>query len=64
MSTKSTLLLTPCCHIYTDCIDDTLCIDVSYGSIDEVNNDHIEVHKNSDFANLMKDMINKYNGDK
>ena len=49
MSSKSTLLLLPCCHIFNDCIGsnggDTLVIDVSYSAVRDLtdDNDYIEV---------------------
>ena len=63
MSSKSTLLLLPCCHIFDDCIGlngtDTLVIDVSYGAITELSddNDYIEVDGNSEFASLMRYLL-------
>jgi hypothetical protein len=63
MSSKSTLLLLPCCHIYTDCIGanggDTLCIEVSYGEAEE-ESDFIEVEESSDFAQLIKQFVSAY----
>lgn len=63
MSSKSTLSLLPCCHIFDDCIGsngtDTLAIDVSYGAIRDLtdDNDYIEVGGNSEFANLMRYLL-------
>jgi len=63
MSSKSTLLLLPCCHIFDDCIGsngtDTLVIDVSYGAISYLadDNDYIEAAGNSEFANLMRYLL-------
>tara|TARA_R110001632_G_scaffold44553_3_gene113269 strand:- start:299 stop:535 length:237 start_codon:yes stop_codon:yes gene_type:complete len=63
MSSKSTLSLLPCCHIFDDCIGsngtDTLVIDVSYGAIRDLtdDNDYIEVGGNSEFANLMRYLL-------
>ncbi len=56
----------PCCHIYTDCIGanggDTLCIDVSYGEVEEES--FIEVEESSDFAQLIKQFVSAYKGSK
>ena len=63
MSSKSTLLLLPCCHIFDDCIGsngtDTLVIDVSYGAVRDLtdDNDYIEVDGNSEFAKLMRYLL-------
>ena len=63
MSSKSTLLLLPCCHIYNDSIGanggDTLVIDVSYGTVKDLtdDNDYVEVEHNSEFANLMRYLL-------
>jgi hypothetical protein len=66
MSSKSTLLSLPCCHIYTDCIGanggDTLCIDVSYGEVEEES--FIEVKESSEFAQLIKQFVSTYKGSK
>lgn len=55
MSTKSTILLMRCCHIYTDHIGsngkETLCIEVNHGDIEGL--DCIEVEYDSEFAKLM-----------
>tara|TARA_R110000744_G_C19313622_1_gene556994 strand:- start:1229 stop:1432 length:204 start_codon:yes stop_codon:yes gene_type:complete len=63
MSSKSTLLLLPCCHIYTDCIGanggDTLCIEVSYGQVED-ECDFIEVEASSDFGQLIKQFVSTY----
>ena len=63
MSSKSTLLMLPCCHIYTDCIGanggDTLCIEVSYGEAGE-ESDFIEVEEASEFAQLIKGFVSSY----
>lgn len=66
MSTKSTLLLTNCCHIYRDYqIDENgftlmdkpiLCIDVQYGYTEE-SVDYIEVEWNSHFSRMIQFMI-------
>ncbi len=61
MSTKSTIFLDSCCHIYKDVIyhkgveKQTLCIDVSYSSIDD--QDQIEVEWDSDFAKLVRKLL-------
>lgn len=59
MSTKSTELLLPCCHIYRDCAgndwEETLCIDVSFGDVDGLNS--IEVKNDSDFAKLIRYLL-------
>lgn len=63
MSTKSTLLLLPCCHIFEDCIGsnggDTLAIEVSYGDVllTDLDVDYIEVESKSEFANLMRYLL-------
>ncbi|HHZ71422.1 MAG TPA: hypothetical protein EYN54_14350 [Methylococcaceae bacterium] len=63
MSSKSTLLLLPCCHIFNDCIGsnggDTLVIDVSYSAVRDLtdDNDYIEVEQESEFANLMQYLL-------
>lgn len=63
MSTKSTIFLDSSCHIYKDVICDkgvekeTLCIDVSHSSIDDL--DQIEVEWNSDFAKLVRKLLTK-----
>ena len=64
MSTKSTLLSLPCCHIYNDCIgangSNTLAISVDYGIaayLDTDENDYIEVVGNSDFAIVMRYLL-------
>ena len=59
MSTKSTELNLPCCHIYRDCAgnnwEETFCIDVNYDDIDELSS--IEVKNDSDFAKLMRYLL-------
>ncbi|MGB1320881.1 MAG: hypothetical protein ACPG5L_08115 [Vibrio gallaecicus] len=70
MSTKSTILLTSCCHIYKDkqyqhtnlpCDEDkeTLVIDVSYGDIQDTYEylNCIAVEWDSDFAAMIRFMI-------
>lgn len=70
MSTKSTVLLTPCCHIYKDYTQNhtqyletytdeyVLVIDVSYGNIyDGEEQDCIVVDWNSDFAAMIRFMV-------
>ena len=66
MSTKSTLLLTNCCHIYRDyganedgTIDldsEIMSIDVNYGVIDK-GEGYIELEWESDFAAMIRHMI-------
>jgi len=58
MSTKSTIFLTPCCHIYRD-VEYTeageiekLCIDVSYLTVGDYYS--IEVLWKSDFAEMIR----------
>ena len=59
MSTKSTELNLPCCHIYRDCAgnnwEETFCIDVIYGFVDDLNS--IEVENDSEFAKLMRYLL-------
>ena len=61
MSSKSTLFLTNCCHIYKDVDCDggveneTLNIDVSYDYEQDLN--MISVSLNSDFAFLIRTML-------
>ncbi len=68
MSTKSTILLTNCCHIYRDkqyqhsespCDgdDEVLVIDVSYGDIQDDELNCIVVEWNSDFSAMIRFMI-------
>lgn len=62
MSTKSTLLWQPWCHIYKDHIGsngkETLVIDCSYGNVAaEEENNCIEVEADSDFAVMIRAMI-------
>lgn len=62
MSTKSTLLCTPWCHIYKDHIGsngkETLVIDCSYGNVvTEEEHNCIEVESDSDFAVMIRAMI-------
>lgn len=63
MSSKSTILSLPCCHIYHDCIGanggDTLVISVSYQNVEEGSdyNDHIEVEHDSEFARLIRHLL-------
>ena len=56
MSTKSTILLLPCCHIYRDVMIESFAIDVSYGEVED-NSDWIEVDGSSEFANLMRYLL-------
>ena len=63
MSSKSTIILLPCCHIFKDFIgsngNETLNIEVYYGNVKD-GNDHqdcIEVEKNSDFAKIMSYLL-------
>ena len=63
MSSKSTIILLPCCHIFRDSIGsngkETLNIEVSYGNVKD-GNDHqdcIEVDKDSDFAKIMSYLL-------
>ena len=60
MSSKSTLLLLPCCHIYDDSIGEgggeTLGIDVSYDTVGR-DSEYIEVTGDSEFANLMRYLL-------
>jgi hypothetical protein len=59
MSTKSTEILLPCCHIYRDCAgnnwEESFCIDVYYGDIGELSS--IEVENESEFAKLMRYLL-------
>lgn len=63
MSSKSTILLTPFCHIYHDCIgsngDETLCIEVSYDDVEcgGVAQDFIEVKWDSEFSRLVQALL-------
>ena len=63
MSSKSTILSLPCCHIYYDCIGanggDTLVISVDYGNTPSGgdDNDYIEVDANSEFAKLIAHLL-------
>ena len=61
MSSKSTLLLLPCCHIYTDNhfdVGNTLCIEVYYGDI--CDDTVIEAYDGSEFAKLIKQFVSSY----
>ena len=70
MSTKSTILNLPCCHIYYNCIGsnggDTLVISVDYGNTPEGGDDNnrIEVEADSEFAKLIIHLLNKKNQNK
>lgn len=69
MSTKSTILLTNCCHIYKDkqyqhtnyecdADSDVLVIDVSYGDIQDNDcQNSIVVEWDSDFAAMIRFMV-------
>ena len=63
MSSKSTVLFLPCCHIYNDCIGsdggDTFAINVHYENTpdSQEDNDYIEVEQGSEFANLMRYLL-------
>jgi len=56
MSTRTTLLSLPCCHIYTCCEDKTLSVDVDYDYVNASSQD-IEVWQESEFANLMRYLL-------
>jgi len=69
MSTKSTIFMTNCCHIYKDveyancgCEIEKLCIDVDYLTLDEC--DSIEVLWESDFAELIRTIFNTLDSEK
>ena len=68
MSTKITIFMTNCCHIYKDSeyIDgneiEKLCIDVDYLTLDECNS--IEVLWESDFAELIRTIFNTLDNEK
>lgn len=63
MSTKATIKLLPCCHIYNDYIGsngkETFCVEVHYGSVQDGRDsqDLIEVNHDSDFAKLMRYLL-------
>lgn len=70
MSNKSTIFSAPCCHIYESYLADDLgfydikrpilCIEVSYGDIDDQHNEcnYIQVEADSDFAKLIREKFN------
>ena len=70
MSTKSTILSLPCCHIYHDFNGaggkETLVISVYYGHTPEDgdDNDHIEVEADSEFARLILHLLRGKDKDK
>ena len=63
MSSKSTIILLPCSHIFRDSIgsngNETLNIEVSYGDVKDGNahQDCIEVEKDSDFAKIISYLL-------